>query len=65
MDFNTDILQKFQLFVKNIMIYNDYMESLGNLVPESIENAQKDIINFRDGLDYSFVNYVQSVGRET
>jgi hypothetical protein len=62
-DFNTDILQKFQQFVKNIMVYNDYMETMGNLVPESIEVAEKNILRFRDGLEFSFVNYIQSLSR--
>lgn len=61
-DFNTDILQKFQQFVKNIMVYNDYMDVMGNLVPESIEVAEKNILRFRDGLEFSFVNYIQSIG---
>lgn len=38
------------------------MENLGNLIPESIEDSVKNVINFRDGLEYSFVNYVQSLG---
>lgn len=64
-DFNIDILQQFQQFVQNVMTYNNYMEELGNLVPESIDVSAKNVIDFRDGLEYSFVNYVQSLGRLT
>jgi hypothetical protein len=62
-DFNTDILQQFQTFVQNIMTYNTYMESLGNLTPESIELSARSVIDFRDGLQYSFVNYIQSLSK--
>lgn len=45
------------------MVYNDYMANLGNMVPESIDQSAKNIQDFRDGLEYSFVNYVQSLGK--
>jgi hypothetical protein len=38
------------------------MDDLGNLTPESIEISVKNVLNFRDGLEYSFVNYIQSLG---
>ena len=39
------------------------MTDLGNLIPESVENSVKKVLHFRDGLEYSFVNYVQSLGK--
>ena len=61
-DFNTDILKTFQDFLNNISAYNDYMDKLGNPIPESIVNAAKDIKDFRDGLKYSFIQYIQDIG---
>lgn len=51
--------------MQNIITYNTYMDNLGNLVPESIDVGAKKVLRFRDGLEYSFVNYVQSLGRVT
>ena len=60
-DFNTAILTKFQGFVKNMRIYNNYKADLGGLLPESVTKAEKNVLSFRDGLEYSFVNYVQAL----
>ena len=40
------------------------MEGLGNLTPESIELSAKNVIDFRDGLEFSFVNYIQSLSKQ-